>query len=56
MIHLAKFSGAPAARAEELVGQIAAAIEGISEVTDWRNRAAEQPIRPAVAIRPSPTL
>lgn len=31
MIHLAKFTGAPAARAEELVAQIAAAIEGLSE-------------------------
>jgi hypothetical protein len=35
MIHLAKFTGAPAARAEELVTQIAAAVEGISAVT-WR--------------------
>jgi hypothetical protein len=33
MIHLAKFSGAPAARAEELVAQIAAAVEGLSELT-----------------------
>jgi hypothetical protein len=33
MIHLAKFTGAPASRAEELVGQIAAAVEGLSEVT-----------------------
>jgi hypothetical protein len=31
MIHLAKFTGAPAARAEELVAQIAAAVEGLSE-------------------------
>jgi hypothetical protein len=35
MIHLAKFSGAPAERAEELVAQIAAAVEGLSEVT-WQ--------------------
>jgi hypothetical protein len=35
MIHLAKFSGAPAARAEELVAQIAAAVEGLSEIT-WQ--------------------
>ena len=35
MIHLAKFTGAPAARAEELVAQIAAAVEGVSAVT-WR--------------------
>jgi hypothetical protein len=33
MIHLAKFSGAPAARAEELVAQIAAAVEGLSALT-----------------------
>jgi hypothetical protein len=33
MIHLAKFSGAPAERAEELVAQIAAAVEGLSEMT-----------------------
>jgi hypothetical protein len=33
MIHLAKFTGAPAARAEELVAQIAAAVEGIAELT-----------------------
>jgi hypothetical protein len=33
MIHLAKFTGAPASRAEELVAQIAAAVEGLSEVS-----------------------
>ena len=33
MIHLAKFSGAPASRAEELVSQIAAAVEGLREAT-----------------------
>lgn len=32
MIHLAKFTGAPASRAEELVAQIATAVEGLSEV------------------------
>ncbi len=32
MIHLAKFTGAPASRAEELVAQIAAAVEGLSNV------------------------
>ncbi len=36
MIHLAKFSGAPASRAEELVAQIAAAVQGLSEVSSWR--------------------
>ena len=35
MIHLAKFTGAPASRAEELVAQIAAAVEGVSAVT-WQ--------------------
>jgi hypothetical protein len=33
MIHLAKFTGAPVARAEELVAQIAAAIESISSLS-----------------------
>jgi hypothetical protein len=40
MIHLAKFTGAPASRAEELVAQIAAAVEGVSAVT-WQDGAAE---------------
>jgi hypothetical protein len=40
MIHLAKFTGAPAARAEELVAQIAAAVEGLSAVT-WQNETLE---------------
>ena len=35
MIHLAKFSGAPASRAEELVSQIAASVEGLREVSIW---------------------
>lgn len=35
MIHLAKFTGAPASRAEELIAQIAATIEGLSEVSQW---------------------
>ena len=38
MIHLAKYSGAPAARAEELVVQIAAAVQGLSEVSAWREQ------------------
>lgn len=37
MIHLAKFTGAPPSRAEELVAQIAASVEGLSEVTHWQN-------------------
>lgn len=40
MIHLAKFTGAPASRAEELVAQIAAAVEGVSAVT-WQDGAVE---------------
>jgi len=40
MIHLAKFTGAPASRAEELVAQIAAAVEGLSEVNNW----SEEPV------------
>ncbi|MCE9605141.1 MAG: hypothetical protein K8U03_09605 [Planctomycetia bacterium] len=36
MIHLAKLAGAPASRAEELVAQIAAAVESISIVADAR--------------------
>jgi hypothetical protein len=42
MIHLAKFSGAPAARAEELVAQIAAAVQGLSEVSSWRDQERDQ--------------
>jgi hypothetical protein len=38
MIHLAKFTGAPASRAEELVAQIAAAVEGISAVNADHSR------------------
>ncbi len=45
MIHLAKFTGAPAARAEELVAQIAAAVEGISAVT-WQEPRSDSPVRP----------
>jgi hypothetical protein len=41
MIHLAKFTGAPASRAEELVAQIAAAVEGLADVT-WREEETEK--------------
>ncbi len=41
MIHLAKFTGAPASRAEELVSQIATAVEGLSEVTQWHDEPVE---------------
>ncbi len=33
MIHLARFTGAPAARVQELVGQIASAVEALGEVS-----------------------
>lgn len=53
MIHLAKFTGAPASRAEELVAQIAAAVEGVSAVA-W----SESEITPRggeASDAPSPT-
>jgi hypothetical protein len=53
MIHLAKFTGAPASRAEELVAQIAAAVEGISAVT-WQDVLAEPAVCPPGA-EPIPT-
>jgi hypothetical protein len=43
MIHLARFTGAPPARAEELVAQIAAAVEGLSEVTEWERSGGRAP-------------
>jgi hypothetical protein len=45
MIHLAKFTGAPPSRAEELVAQVAAAVEGISVVT-WQDARSESTARP----------
>jgi hypothetical protein len=47
MIHLAKFTGAPASRAEELVAQIAAAVEGISAVTWHESEPQPDAIQPA---------
>lgn len=41
LIHLAKFTGEPASRAEDLVAQIAAAVEGLSEVAGWRDEPAD---------------
>ncbi|HVX13721.1 MAG TPA: hypothetical protein VHC22_21245 [Pirellulales bacterium] len=52
MIHLAKFTGAPAARAEELVGQIAAAVEGVSAVT-WQDAALDADRPPEHARSPA---
>jgi hypothetical protein len=37
LMHLAKFTGAPASRADELVLQIAVSVEGLSEVAQWRS-------------------
>ena len=54
MIHLAKYTGAPASRAEELVAQIAAAIEGISAVT-WQDGPPDPIVRPPGPAS-SPTL
>lgn len=42
MIHLAKFTGAPASRAEELVAQVAAAVEGLSAVSEWGEESAKR--------------
>lgn len=50
MIHLAKFTGAPASRGEELVAQIAAAVEGLTEVSAWR----DEDRSPAVPARRGP--
>ena len=36
MIHLAKFTGEPASRAEQLVNEIAAIVEGWAEVSNWK--------------------
>jgi len=50
MIHLAKFTGAPASRAEELVAQIAAAVEGLSEVT-WQEEPVSDSSEPAFPLK-----
>ena len=41
MIHLARFTGALPSRTQELVAQIAAAIEGLSEVSRWQKEDAD---------------
>jgi hypothetical protein len=53
MIHLAKFTGAPASRAEELVARIAAAVEGVSALT-WQDDPARD--APPAAVDPGPRL
>lgn len=50
MIHLAKFTGAPASRAEELVAQIAAAVESISIVATGDAPRANQPASAAKSL------
>lgn len=50
MIHLAKFTGAPAARAEELVAQIAAAVEGIASASPG---GLSQTVQPSLSRVPS---
>jgi hypothetical protein len=50
MIHLAKYTGAPASRAAELVQQIAAAVEGLSEVTAWVDNPPDRSLRNTSAI------
>ena len=42
LIHLAKFTGAPASRAEQLVIEIAASVEGLSEVAAWHEPGATE--------------
>lgn len=49
MIHLAKFSGAPASRADELISQIAAAVEGLSEASSWTEAEAGHRSEPLAA-------
>jgi hypothetical protein len=57
MIHLAKFTGAPASRAEELVAQIAASVEGISAIAGQTadQPAVDNPQQPAEPTRREPT-
>jgi hypothetical protein len=53
MIHLAKFSGAPASRAEELVSQIAAAVEGLREASAWEDVEGEESRAPRDVSQPA---
>ncbi len=57
MIHLAKFTGAPASRAEELVAQIAASVEGISAIAGQTadQLALDNPQQSAESTHPEPT-
>jgi hypothetical protein len=51
MIHLAKFTGALASRAAELVAQIATTVEGLSEVTHWTEESTSPRILTNLAAR-----
>jgi hypothetical protein len=55
MIHLARFTGAPAARTEELVAQIADAVAGLAAVALWHEPVSENRATsaPALAARRS---
>jgi hypothetical protein len=55
LIHLARFTGAPASRADELVFEIAASIEGLSEVAGWPDRPRTEPVASTPRSRPMPT-
>jgi hypothetical protein len=46
LIHLARFTGAPASRANELVAQIATSVEGLSEVAGWQDDETADEIKP----------
>jgi hypothetical protein len=54
MIHLAKFTGAPVSRTEELVAQIEAAVEGVSLV-EWCEHESDES-RPSVCDREPQTV
>ncbi len=53
MIHLAKYTGAPASRAAELIQQIAAAVEGLTEVTAWTEDPRDRSPRTTAAVAAS---
>lgn len=50
MVELARFTGAPPVRAGELVAQIAAAVEGLTEARDWEGAGADGDV--AAPLRP----
>ena len=56
MIHLAKFTGAPASRTEELVAQIEAAIEGVSLVGWSEDHESPSPLYPDSQNQPQDAI